>query len=1045
MLKQENLAANFCGLLAVSGCKEVAIEWRILGKEQDGSLLTSWVSFNAKNRAEQRSNIGIYTPMLKTLQTVFRFPTKENVIQASVNLTKTLLLFTTKELRQEESGRKTDIYRTFLVEIKEGVEVEPFLLMEVDRNHQMMAQFLWRNLATFEKSNQDKFLVMIHHEQVLLYTVTLKKVGVEGEEEEDVLGSCSKLNISDPGAWYWDKDCLKSETITKGFVWAQWDPSVQALYYIHMKPAPKMLFEKDDGSTERKMNPTLSAFQFHDDLRTETVLNIPLNLPNIPTSSSGTEDIYEDDAVPLRIHDSSLNLIIVSDPVGMLYVCHYYLYQPIKQSDEEASTSQRICDVHFAYSVTILHHGCVIHCVIPGIPWDKAKTMKPTFTQHGDHHMLVFQADLFMHLLDVGVSHEPCCHIVCPPFTRQPVTHLVPCFATNNICYDSATLDLISITIPKSHLIEAFRNDTSVDNRLAIVHYFLAHSSGDIVEIFSELLGIIMERPLHLDTVPLLKEALISGSYASSKKGLSQDQLALYRLLPLTTCNTSKPIQAKVSDLTVGLSHETLYNTSMMLLSPQQRLSPYRKDIWTQLWERLNDNKERARFAQEQVIEKLMYSLTCYQPEALSRCSTPMSPANPIVNVAAEFAAASSRRTMQNDLPFLETEECTASKQELVLNVNLRELSMHLVKHSVKEVSGFRWLKNAFYDSNPAPSHVHAVATRYVAAQLEQSRALCVLICKTAGLDLALENERGFALVDQLTSAQQLKLFTLLERYCLATESLAFPFPLGFSSFFTYLGYRALSFDNFMQYSEHHVFELQIDVVKVIIADIDDSTEGIQRKLSLLMMLPRTRARRLLNSWNHPVSTMLKGREHALNILSGNSVHLRGYSQMKKREYKPKEPLSILAFMCILCLMPWRSRSVYQACPISVRPSRHPLCQCTHAELTGIHLEEECADATVNRSSSSNFSFFSETTVQVESESSPPSPCVLFDRPRWTCKPRKSRWTRRLLCLLLVIVYVVLAVAVVALAVYFFLEYNFIPIIQRSSGFIRMALQHTEE
>ncbi|KAL9707355.1 hypothetical protein quinque_010873 [Culex quinquefasciatus] len=835
MLKQENLAANFCGLLAVSGCKEVAIEWRILGKEQDGSLLTSWVSFNAKNRAEQRSNIGIYTPMLKTLQTVFRFPTKENVIQASVNLTKTLLLFTTKELRQEESGRKTDIYRTFLVEIKEGVEVEPFLLMEVDRNHQMMAQFLWRNLATFEKSNQDKFLVMIHHEQVLLYTVTLKKVGVEGDEEEDVLGSCSKLNISDPGAWYWDKDGLKSETITKSFVWAQWDPSVQALYYIHMKPAPKMLFEKDDGSTER------------------------------------TEDIYEDDAVPLRIHDSSLNLIIVSDPVGMLYVCHYYLYQPIKQSDEEASTSQRICDVHFAYSVTILHHGCVIHCVIPGIPWDKAKTMKPTFTQHGDHHMLVFQADLFMHLLDVGVSHEPCCHIVCPPFTRQPVTHLVPCFATNNICYDSATLDLISITIPKSHLIEAFRNDTSVDNRLAIVHYFLAHSSGDIVEIFSELLGIIMERPLHLDTVPLLK-ALISSSYASSKKGLSQDQLALYRLLPLTTCNTSKPIQAKVSDLTVGLSHETLYNTSMMLLSPQQRLSPYRKDIWTQLWERLNDNKERARFAQEQVIEKLMYSLTCYQPEALSRCSTPMSPANPIVNVAAEFAAASSRRTMQNDLPFLETEECTASKQELVLNVNLRELSMHLVKHSVKEVSGFRWLKNAFYDSNPAPSHVHAVATRYVAAQLEQSRALCVLICKTAGLDLALENERGFALVDQLTSAQQLKLFTLLERYCLATESLAFPFPLGFSSFFTYLGYRALSFDNFMQYSEHHVFELQIDVVKVIIADIDDSTEGIQRKLSLLMMLPRTRARSTRST-----------------SCPGILVHLRGYSQMKKREYKPKD------------------------------------------------------------------------------------------------------------------------------------------------------------
>ncbi|XP_055641347.1 protein pigeon isoform X2 [Toxorhynchites rutilus septentrionalis] len=888
MLKQENLAANFCGLLSLRGNKDVAIEWRVLGKEQDGSLLAGWASFEPTNRADQKSRIGIYSPKDKTLQILYTFPKKENVIQASVNLTRTLLLYTCKELKQEESGRKTDIYRTFLVEIKQDVEVEPHLLMEVDRNHQMMGQFLWRNLATFEKSQQDKFLLLMHHEQVLLYTATFKKHGAAGKDE-DLIGGSSKLNYTDPTAWYLDKAGLKSETITKNFVWAQWDSLVQALYYIHLKPAPKTLFEKDDGSTDRKMNPTLSAFQFHDDLRTETVLNIPLNLPKIPTSSSGTEDIYEDDTVPLRIHDSSLNLIIVSEPSGMLYVCHYYLYQPIKQADEEASTSQRICDVHFAYSVTILHHGCVIHCVIPGIPWEKAKTMKPTFTLHGDHHMLVFQADLFMHLLDVGLSHEPCCHIVCAPFTRQSVTHLVPCFATNNICYDSATLDLISITIPKNHLIEAFRNDTSVDNRLAIVHYFLAHSSGDILEIFSELLNIIMERPLHLDTVPLLKEALVSGTYASSRKGLSQDQLALCRLLPLTTCNTSKPIQAKVSNLNVGLSHETLYNTTMMLLSPQQRLSPYRKDIWTCLWERLNDNKERVRFVQDQVTEKLMYSLTCYQPEALSRCSTPMSPVNPIVNVAAEFSAAVARRMLSDMLPFAETEACTATKQELVLNVNLRELSMHLVKHSVKEVSGFRWLKNAFYDSNPAPSHVHAVATKYVAAQLEQSRALCALVCKTAGLDMTSDIEKGFALVDQLENSQQLKLFTMLERYCLATESLAFPFPLGFSSFFTYLGYRALTFDNFMQYVEHHVFELQIDVIKVILADIDDTTEGIQRKLSLLMTLPRSRARRLLNSWNHPVSTMLKGREHALNILSGNSVNLRGYSQIKKREYKPKD------------------------------------------------------------------------------------------------------------------------------------------------------------
>lgn len=77
---------------------------------------------------------------------------------------------------------------------------------------------------------------------------------------------------------------------------------------------------------------------------------------------------------------------------------------------------------------------------------------------------------------------------------------------------------------------------------------------------------------------------------------------------------------SQTSRLPATLNQETLWNTAMMLLSPQQRVVPYRVDMWTQLWDQLarKTSKEKTRFKPSQVADKLMVSLVCYQVRLFS-------------------------------------------------------------------------------------------------------------------------------------------------------------------------------------------------------------------------------------------------------------------------------------------------------------------------------------------------------------------------------------------------------------------------------------------
>lgn len=169
-------------------------------------------------------------------------------------------------------------------------------------------------------------------------------------------------------------------------------------------------------------------------------------------------------------------------------------------------------------------------------------------------------------------------------------------------------------------------------------------------------------------------------------------------------------------------------------------------------------------------------------------------------------------------------------KYYIIFFQNLRELSLHLMKNCLREPH----------------THVNPVSTSYVTAQLDASKLLCHFLGKIAGIEDEMKSEKGFSLMLVLTTLnrvrfirilrnenyllilcvfcfsknlhqkQRLILFTYYQRFYNAADTLAFPVPQGFTSFFCYLGFMSLSFQNFMMFLQNNVFDLQIDVMREI-------------------------------------------------------------------------------------------------------------------------------------------------------------------------------------------------------------------------------------
>lgn len=138
-----------------------AREWRLLGQEQDGSQLLTWIS---DQYGKEVLNIGVYTNRTKSLETLYTFADKLNIIQASVNATRSLLAYVVKELPSENCDVKDSLYCPYLICLLSDKKNDP---EEIEKGSckQTMVQYVYGKSNKYSPGiRNDRFLLFKHLE-----------------------------------------------------------------------------------------------------------------------------------------------------------------------------------------------------------------------------------------------------------------------------------------------------------------------------------------------------------------------------------------------------------------------------------------------------------------------------------------------------------------------------------------------------------------------------------------------------------------------------------------------------------------------------------------------------------------------------------------------------------------------------------------------------------------------------------------------------------------------------------------------------------------
>lgn len=109
-------------------------------------------------------NIGVYTNNTKILTTLHTFDEKFNIIQASVNSTRSLLIYVVKILPKEGDDIQEALYCPYLISLLPDKTSEPEVVEE-GSTRQIMVQYIYGKSKKYSPGiRNDRFLLFKHLE-----------------------------------------------------------------------------------------------------------------------------------------------------------------------------------------------------------------------------------------------------------------------------------------------------------------------------------------------------------------------------------------------------------------------------------------------------------------------------------------------------------------------------------------------------------------------------------------------------------------------------------------------------------------------------------------------------------------------------------------------------------------------------------------------------------------------------------------------------------------------------------------------------------------